>query len=179
MITRRNGMELADLPNVAQAPWYAIRTKSHCEVMAARSLENRGYEQYLPLYRKGRRRFQRVIETEVPLFPGYLFCRLDPSIPFRIVMTPGVVAIVGFGTNPMPIGDAEIEAVKRVLCSGLAAAPCPFLLEGQRIRVVCGALSGLEGILLKKKNELRMLVSVAVLQRSVSVEIDREYIASI
>jgi transcription antitermination factor NusG len=79
----------------------------------------------------------------------------------------------------MPISDAEIEAVQTVLQSGLAAAPCPFLLEGQRVRVVRGALSGLEGILLSKKNQLRMVISVTMLQRSISVEIDREYITSV
>ena len=179
MITLRQQNESAECPEVALAPWYAIRTKSNCEKMAALSLENKGYELYLPLYRKRRQQSQRASEIEAPMFPGYVFCRVDLSIPSRIVTTPGVVAIVGFGSNPMPISDAEISAVKRVLYSGLAAEPCPFLLEGQRIRVVCGALSGVEGILIKKKSEFRLLVSVTMLQRSISVEIDREYITGV
>jgi transcription termination/antitermination protein NusG len=173
MITLEDETDFAHFPKLELAPWYAIRTKSNCERMAALSLKNKGYEQYLPLYRRP------VTQTEAPLFPGYVFCRLDLSIPFRIVTTPGVVAIVGFGSDPTPISDAEIETVQTVLRSGLPATPCPFLLEGQRILVVCGPLSGLEGILLKKKNKVRMLVSVTMLQRSISVEIDREYITSI
>jgi len=165
--------EKAPFSNAEHAPWYAIRTKSNCERMVALSLECKGYEQYLPLYRK------RITEREAPLFPGYVFCRLDLGIPFRIVTTPGVVSIVGFGTHPIPISDAEIEAVQRVLRSGPNAVPCPFLLEGQRIRVFRGPLSGIEGILLTKKNELRMVISVTMLQRSISVEIDREYITGV
>jgi transcription antitermination factor NusG len=173
MITLQNETDSAHFSKLEVEPWYAIRTKSNCERMAALSLGNKGYKQYLPLYRKP------ATGAEAPLFPGYVFCRLDLSIPFRIVTTPGVVAIVGFGRDPMPISDAEIEAVQTVLQSGLAAAPCPFLLEGQRVRVVRGALSGLEGILLSKKNQLRMVISVTMLQRSISVEIDREYITSV
>jgi transcription antitermination factor NusG len=173
MITLQDETGIERFLNAEHAPWYAIHTKSNCERMAALSLENKGYEQYLPLYRR------RVTEREAPLFPGYVFCRLDLRIPFRIVTTPGVVAIVGFGRHPMPISDAEVEAVQTVLRSGLAAVPCPFLFEGQFIRVVRGPLSGLEGILLKKKNELRMVVSVTMLQRSLSVEIDRDSITSV
>lgn len=179
MLTLQNQPDLAHFPKPELPPWYAIRTKSNCEKMAALSLEHKGYEQYLPLYRKYRPQSQRPMETDVPLFPGYVFCRLDLNIPFRIVTTPGVVKIVGFGSDPMPIPDAEIEAVQTALRFGLTAAPCPFLSEGQRIRVVRGPLSGVEGILLKKKNDLRMVISVTMLQRSISVEIDRESIASV
>jgi transcription antitermination factor NusG len=94
-------------------------------------------------------------------------------------MTPGVISIVGFGKGPTPIPESEIEALQQVLRSGLAAEPCPFLREGQRIRVNRGSLEGLEGLLLKKKSEWRMVVSVSILQRSVSVEIDREWVSEL
>ena len=179
MITLQNETALTSQPVLECAPWYAISTKSNCEHMAAMSLAHKGYEQYLPLYRRCSRQFGRVVETKAPLFPGYIFCRLDPRIPFRIVTTPGVVRIVGFGNEPTPVSNAEIEAIQIVLSSGLASEPCPFLFEGQLIRVVRGPLSGLEGILLKKKNEVRMVVSVTMLQRSLSVEIDRDSITSV
>lgn len=153
-------------------PWYAVRTRSNCEKIAALSLKSKGYEQYLPLYRRRRRQFDRILEAEVPLFPGYVFCRPNPDIRFPIVATPGVVSIVGFGHEPMPVPDVEIEAVRTVLHSGLAAEPYPFLLEGRRVRVVYGALRGVEGILIKRKNESRIVVSVTMLQRSISVEVD-------
>jgi transcription elongation factor/antiterminator RfaH len=160
-------------------PWYGIRTKSNHEKLAARVLESKGYEQYLPVYRSRRRWSDRVVEKDRPLFPGYVFCRFDARKSLPIVSTPGVVSVVGFGNEPAPIADTEIEAVQMLLQSGLATEPCPFLQEGQRIRVKRGALEGLEGILLKKKTNWRIVVSVTMLQRSVAVEIDREWIDSI
>jgi transcription antitermination factor NusG len=162
---------------VLKLPWYGIRTKSNHERVAAVVLQNKGYEQYLPVYRRWRRWSDRVVETDRPLFPGYVFCRFDARKRLPIVSTPGVVSVVGFGNEPAPISDSEIETVRAVLRSGLAAEPCPFLRDGQRIRVRRGSLEGLEGILLKKKSDWRIVVSVAMLQRSVAVEIDREWIA--
>jgi transcription antitermination factor NusG len=160
-------------------PWYGIRTKSNHERLAAAVLDSKGYEQYLPVYRSRRRWSDRVVEKDQPLFPGYVFCRFDARKPFPIVSTPGVVSVVGFGNELAPISDTEIEAVQTLLHSGLATEPCPFLHEGQRIRVKRGSLEGLEGILLKKKTDWRIVVSVTMLQRSVAVEIDREWITSI
>ena len=160
-------------------PWYAIRTRSNHEKVTATVLEGKGYQLYLPLYRVRRRWTDRVVVTELPVFPGYVFCRFDAKQRLPILTTPGVVSVVGFGTEPAPIPDSEIEAVQAVLGSGLQAEPCPFLREGQRIRVTRGALEGLEGILLKKKSEWRMVVSVTMLQRSIAVEIDREWITSV
>ena len=166
-------------PATRSLPWYGIRTKSNHEKLAAGVLQSKGYEQYLPVYRSRRRWSDRVVESDQPLFPGYVFCRFDAKKRLPIVSTPGVVSVVGFGAEPAPISDSEIEAVQTVLHSGLAAEPCPFLREGQRIRVNRGSLEGLEGILLKKKTDWRMVVSVTMLQRSVSVEIDREWITTI
>ena len=165
--------------SVPRLPWYGIRTKSNHERVAAAVLQNKGYEHYLPVYRRRQRWSDRIVETDRPLFPGYVFCRFDARKRFPIVSTPGVVSVVGFGNEPAPISDSEIDAVRAVLRSGLAAEPCPFLREGQRIRVRRGSLEGLEGILLKKKSDWRIVVSVAMLQRSVAVEIDREWITTI
>jgi transcription elongation factor/antiterminator RfaH len=170
------------MPLVSQSiplPWYGIRTKSNREKVAANVLGSKGYEHYLPLYRSRRRWSDRTVETDRPLFPSYIFCRFDARSRFPIVSTPGVVSIIGFGGKPAPIPEAEVEAVRTVLCSGLATEPWPFLHEGQRVRIKRGALDGLEGILLKKKNGWRMVISVTMLQRSISVEIDRQWIRSI
>jgi transcription antitermination factor NusG len=133
----------------------------------------------LPTYKTKRRWSDRVVESDRPLFPGYVFCRFDHKARLPILTTPGVVAVIGFGNDPAPIEETEIEAVRTVLRSGLATEPCPFLREGQRVRVKRGALEGVEGILMKKKNEFRMVVSVGMLQRSIAVEIDREWIDAI
>jgi transcription antitermination factor NusG len=166
-------------PAPLQLPWYGVRTKPKHESIAAGALQGKGYEQYLPLYRSRRRWSDRVIESSVPQFPGYVFCRFDAARRLPILTTPGVISIVGFGTGPTPIAESEIEALQLVLRSGLAAEPCPFLHEGQRIRVNRGSLEGLEGLLLKKKSEWRMVVSITMLQRSVSVEIDRDWVSQI
>ena len=165
--------------SVPRLPWYGIRTKSNHERVAAAVLQNKGYEHYLPVYRRRQRWSDRIVETDRPLFPGYVFCRFDARKRLPIVSTVGVVSVVGFGNEPAPISESEIDAVRAVLRSGLAAEPCPFLREGQRIRVRLGSLEGLEGILLKKKSDWRIVVSVAMLQRSVAVEIDREWITTI
>ncbi len=161
------------------APWHAIRTRSNHEKLAASCLQSKGFHQYLPVYRDRRRWSDRVVESEQPLFPGYVFCRFDARKRVPVISTPGVVSIVGFGSEPAPIPDEEIEAVRLIMHSGHAAKACPFLKEGQRVRIKYGALEGLEGILVNKKSEWRMIVSISMLQRSVSVEIDREKIATV
>ena len=108
--------------------------------------------------------------------PRIFFCRFDPKKRLPILTTPSVVSVVGFASEPAPVPDEEIEAVQAILRSGLAAEPCPYLRERQPIRVRCGALEGLEGILVKKKSEWRVVVSVTMLHRSLWVEIDREWI---
>jgi len=155
-------------------PWYGIRTRSNHERVAAVVLGGKGYEPYLPLYSRQRRRDDAVVRSEHALFPGYLFCRFDAKKRLPILMTTGVISVVGFGREPVPIPDEEIEAVKAVLNSGLPAEPCPYLREGQRVRVKSGSLDGVEGILVRKKTQLRMILSVTMLQRSISVEIDAD-----
>jgi transcription antitermination factor NusG len=157
-------------------PWFGVHTRSNHEKVTATVLCHKGYDNYLPTYKSKRRWSDRIVETERPLFPGYVFCRFDPKLRLPILTTPGVVSVVGFGNEPAAIEEAEIEAVQAVLNSGLHTEPCPFLREGQHIRVTKGALTGLEGLLVRKKSEWRMVVSVSMLQRSISVEIDRDWI---
>jgi transcriptional antiterminator NusG len=160
-------------------PWYGIRTLSNHERVAAIVLSGKGYDPYLPLYRLRRRRADAVVDSEHPLFPGYVFCRFDAQKRLPILMTTGVISVLGFGREPAAIPDEEIEAVKAVLLSGLPAEPCEYLREGQRVRVTDGSLDGVEGILVKKKNQSRMVVSVTMLQRSISVEIDGDRLAAV
>jgi len=160
----------------AQFPWYAIRTRSNFEKIALVALENKGLTPYLPTYRDRRRWSDRVVVSDTPLFRGYVFCRFDALNRLPILTTTGVISIVGCGLEPAPINDAEIDAIQLILQSGLATEPCPFLKEGQTVRVTRGALAGVEGILTKKKSDFRLVISVTMLQRSISVEIDREWV---
>jgi transcription antitermination factor NusG len=167
---------IAVVHEAQEYPWYAIRTKSRLETVTLSALTGKGYESYLPAYKVRRQWSDRVVELDAPLFPGYLFSRFDAKRRLPVLTTPGVMSIVSFGKEPEPIDESEIDAVRKVLRSGIFAEPCPFLREGQRVRVIRGALAGLEGILVKKKTDFRMVISVTMLQRSVSVEIDSDWI---
>jgi transcription antitermination factor NusG len=166
-------------PSLTSLPWYAIRTKSNQERIAASVLESKGFEQFLPTYRAKRRWSDRVVETTLPLFPGYVFCRFDKSRKSEILSTPGVASVVSFAGAPAPIGDSEISAIQTLIESGSLLEPHPYLKEGQPVRVVRGPLEGAHGILVKKRDHWRMLVSISLLQRSVAVEVDRECLAEI
>ncbi len=163
-------------PNVLH-PWYAIRTKSNQERVASLSLANKGYDCYLPSYTERGHRTDRIVILERPLFPGYLFCRFDVRYRMPIITTPGIMSILGFGSEPLAIAETEIKAIQLLLGSGCAAKPCPFLRKGQRIRVNSGCMKGLEGILMEQKSSWRLVISVTILQRSVSVEIDRDIVS--
>jgi len=165
------------LPNAeTPLPWFAIRTRSNFEKVASIALENKGMTPYLPTYRNRRRWSDRVVVADTPLFQGYVFCRFDPLNRLPVLTTTGVICIVGCGNDPAPVDDKEIEAIEAILRSGLATEPCPFLREGQKVRVKRGSLIGVEGILTKKKSDFRLVISVTMLQRSIAVEIDREWI---
>jgi transcription antitermination factor NusG len=165
-------------PN-SQHPWYGIHTRSNGEKIAATVLNDRGYEPFLPVYRTRRRWSDRTVTAEVPLFPGYIFCRFDHRQRLPIITTPGVVSILGFGDHPAALLDEEIDAIRAIVDSGIGAEPVPFLREGQRIRVTHGPLKSLEGTLVRKKSSWQLVISVELLQRSVSVEIDPAHIQAL
>ena len=177
-VERPNPRPLPTLPPVGETtlPWFALRTRSNFEKVASVALENKGLVPYLPSYKSRRRWSDRVVVADTPLFQGYVFCRFDPLNRLPILTTTGVISIVGCGTEPASIDDQEIDAIEAILRSGLATEPCPFLREGQKVRVKRGSLVGVEGILTKKKSDFRLVISVTMLQRSIAVEIDREWI---
>ncbi|MGA3187684.1 MAG: UpxY family transcription antiterminator [Bryobacteraceae bacterium] len=159
--------------------WYAVRVKSNCELVASVAIKNRGYEEFLPVYRTQRRWSDRIREIEAPLFPGYVFARLDPFNRLPILTVPGVVGIVSFAKQPIPIPDVEIDAVRRVLQTGAHCGPWPLLKAGQLVRIERGSLAGIEGILVQVKSRYRLVISVSILQRSVAVEVDSDSIRPI
>jgi transcription antitermination factor NusG len=157
-------------------PWYAIRVKSKFESVTSVALTGKGYDPFLPVYRARRRWSDRVKQMDLPLFPGYVFCRFNVGTRLPVLTTPGVISVVGYGRNPVPIEEPEIAAIRAIIASGLPAIPWPYLRTGNRVLIECGPLTGIEGIVLSLKNECRLVVSVTMLQRSVSVEIDRDWI---
>lgn len=156
--------------------WYALAVKPRHEKSCAWMLRSKGLEDFVPLYRQRRRWSDRMKEVELPLFPGYVFCRFVCAQRFAVLSTPGVAAIVGAGNKPVAIGETEIESLRSVVRSGLSAEPCPFLEAGTRVKIIDGPLEGLEGILLEAKQQQRLVLSVALLRRSVAVEVDRHWV---
>ena len=158
-------------------PWYAIRVQSKFENQASTALRGKGYEEFLPLDHSRRQWSDRVKELDLPLFPGYLFCRFDlHDRLLPILTTPGVISILGAGKVPIPVADEEIATIRAVLGSGLAAQPCPFLNAGASVYIERGPLAGIEGIVTNLNKKHTLVISVTLLQRSVAVEIDREWV---
>jgi transcription antitermination factor NusG len=156
--------------------WYAIRVRSRFERVVSAALAGKGYEEYLPLYRRHRNDSPNSQVYDLPLFPGYVFCRVDITDRLlSLFTTPGVVSMVGAGKTPIPIPVEQIEFIKTVLKSGLAAEPWPHIALGTRIVIEKGPLAGIQGITIDVDRRHRLIVSIPLLQRSVSVEIDREW----
>jgi len=161
-----------------QWPWFAVLARTGRERTATLLLENAGFECYLPVSKFTRRWSDRVKEVEVPLFPGYLFCRMNPHNRLPVLITPGLIQIVGVGKTPIPVEEQEIAAIQRVGKIGLPTMPWPYLEVGHVVRIEEGPLEGMAGIVLKIKSGLKLVLSVSLLQRSVAVEIDRNWISS-
>jgi transcription antitermination factor NusG len=154
--------------------WYALQVRPRFEKVVAVHLNHKGYEEYLPLYRSRRRWSDRIKEIELPLFPGYIFCKFDVLRRLPILLIPGVISVVGTGKNPLAVSDDEINAVQNVVKSGLTFQPSRFIATGQLARVERGPLRGLVGIVIATKKNCRLIVSINLLQRSVSVEVDSD-----
>ncbi len=166
-------------PTVEQAEhsqteqWFAVRVRSNQERVTLLHLRERGYERFAPSYKSERRWSDRKKEIDQLLFPGYIFCRFDPGDRLGVLTVPGVVDLVGFGKTPEPIPEQEIERVRRMVESGLLVTPYPFLNVGQTVLIEGGPLNSVEGILVELKGKHRLVVSINLLQRSVSAEVDR------
>jgi len=156
--------------------WFALRVKPQHEKVVSTMLASTGYQSFLPVYKHRSQRRGHREELELPLFPGYVFCSFDPLHRLPIVMIPGVVHVVSFGRAPVPIDDLEINSLRTVTELNLRADPHEFLQAGQRVRIVKGALAGVEGILLDRKKSFRLVMSITLLERSVMVEIDEDWV---
>jgi len=160
------------------ALWFALRVTTRYEFRVSQQLSLREIECFLPARRVRRRWSDRIQMLEVPLFPGYLFARFDLRSRVRVLNVPGVAQVVGHGNVPVPVSDAEIDAVKVLVDSGLELEPHPYLCAGQAIRIERGPLRGAEGVVLRAESgSFRIVVSVNLLQRSVAAEVDRDWIS--
>jgi len=157
-------------------PWFAVRVRSNHERISAVHLEERGFEKFMPSYKVERRWSDRKKEIEQLLFPGYVFCRLNPENRLPVLSAPGVVGLAGCGRIPTPIPDQEIDRIRTMVQSGLLVTPWPFLELGQTVLIEQGPLAGMEGILEEVKGKCRLIISINLLRRSVGAEVDRTWV---
>lgn len=162
-----SGQEVTIEPN-----WHAVYTRHQHERHVARNLESKGFETFLPLYAAARNWTDRVKIVSLPLFPCYVFFRGEIGRRLAVLTTPGVQNIVSIANQAVVIQSSEIEGIRQAVGSGARVEPHPFLKCGDRVRVKCGPLAGLEGVLVRKKNIYRLLLSVEMLGKAAAVEVD-------
>ncbi len=158
-------------PRDGMPSWYAVYTRHQHEKVVAQILNSKGFETFLPLYSAIRRWSDRTKSRLFPFFPCYVFLNAHLSRQFDVVTTPGVHNLVSVAGRPAVIAADEIAAMRRVEATG-RLEPHPFLRSGDWVRVRSGALEGIEGMLSRKKNSLRLVLSVELLEKSVAVEVD-------
>ena len=158
--------------SLVEPRWYAAYTCANHEKCVAAELGARDVEHFLPLYSSVRRWKDRRVRLTLPLFPGYIFIRLALQDRLRVLQIPSVVRLIGFGGLPTTLPDEEVEILRSRLADQLRAEPHPFLTVGRRVRIVSGPLAGFEGILCRKKNNLRFVVSVDIIRSAFAVDVD-------
>ena len=170
---------LADpLTGAGGSRWFAVAVKPRYDKAVARTLETKGFQTFLPLYRIRHLYAARYKDSDLPLFPGYVFCRFNVLARLPILTTPGVIQILGAGNTPIPLCETEIVSLQTAIRAQLQIQPFPFLQVGQKVRINKGVLAGVEGIVMSFKQCLRLVLSVTLLQRSVLLEIDRNQVCA-
>jgi transcription antitermination factor NusG len=161
------------------AAWYALQVKTTHEKRTAAMLDQKGHDHFLPLYRVRRRWSDRIKEVDQPLFPGYLFCRFAASARAGILKTAGVTRVVGIGGVPIPIEEHEIRSIQQAVNSGLEVHPHVYLETGQRVRIESGPFKDVEGVIVEVRKRHQLILSIGLLQRAISVEIDSAWVVPV
>jgi transcription antitermination factor NusG len=159
--------------------WYALHVHARKEQLVASQLQTRNLGCFLPTYKSLRKWSDRTKEIQQALFPGYVFCRFAYENRQPVVMTTGVTQVVGTGKVAIPIADSEIEALQVAVSSGIPAQPWPYLRTGEYVQVNYGHLAGLQGILVNFKGNHRVVLSVTLLQRSLALEVELDWLSAV
>jgi transcription antitermination factor NusG len=160
------------MADAAHTYWYAIYTRPSHEKRVVEHLASREIECYLPSYRTSRRWKNRCkVELELPLFPSYLFARFQWCQHVRVLEVPSILSIVGNGREPVPLQHGEMVSLRAGLDLHLAE-PSPNVSIGERARIKLGPLKGFEGIVVRKNNRLRVVLTVQLIMKSVAVEVE-------
>jgi transcriptional antiterminator NusG len=166
-----SNLQSAETDKLSVPHWYAAHVRSRHEKKVAEQLADREVNFFLPLYRTESRWSDRVAKVELPLFPGYMFVFISMVERLRVLQVPGVVKLVSSKGEPVPLPDSEIDRLRAGLTDSVKAEPHPYLQVGTRVRIKAGAMAGLEGILIKNNDRLRVVINVELIMRSISVEI--------
>jgi transcription antitermination factor NusG len=172
-----NAMDVHSISRIPPVPapgenrWYAAYTCARHEKRVAQQLDEREVENFLPLYRSVRRWKDRRRELQLALFPGYVFVRMDLKDRLRVLQLPGVVSFVSFGGAPAPLGESEIQGLRSGLTNNGRVESHPYVVEGRRVRIVDGPFSGVEGFVVRRKDKLRVVLSISLIRRSIAIEV--------
>jgi len=177
-VTAREQSSMTLLPEPDQFRWYVAYIRSRHEKSVARQMTDSGIECLLPMYRFDRRWKDRRKQLDLPLFPGYVFLQISLQERLRVLRVPGVVNFVSFNGKPAPLEDSEVEVLRRGF-SGDGIQPHPFIKVGRRVRVSSDPMAGLDGVLVRKKDRCRVVLSIELIQRAVCVEVDEAEVAAI
>lgn len=163
--------ELITQSTCSEGRWYAAYTCPRHEKYVAHQLAERKIGSFLPLYSSVRRWKDRRKRLELPLFPGYVFVQMTEQNRLEVLRLPGVVQFVCFQGKPAPVASSEIEALRRGTTDSIVVRPHPYLQAGRKVRISNGPLAGAEGIFVRRKQKARLVISISLIQRSVSMEI--------
>jgi transcription antitermination factor NusG len=152
--------------------WYALKTRSRHERVVRDALELRGIECFLPVSRDRHRWSDRIRLVETPLFSTYLFVRLPVAPPRPSVGVKGVVELVSMGGVPAPVGDEEVDALRRLSFAGVALERHRFLRSGQRVRIRSGPFRGIEGTLVRRKGREKLVINVDLFAQAAALTLD-------
>jgi transcription antitermination factor NusG len=168
---REAPLQLQSAPSLTQR-WFAAYTAPRHEKRVSARLQDRNVETFLPLYRSVRQWNNRTrVRLELPLFPCYVFLRITPQDHGKVLSIPGIFSLVGSKKEPWPLSDSEVEALR----SGLSQTnpePHEYLVVGERLRIRSGPLASMEGVLLRRKNAFRVVLTLNEIGRSFSVEVN-------
>jgi transcription antitermination factor NusG len=164
-------LSMGDVPR-----WYVAYTYPRHEKAVADQVQLRSVETFLPTYTVKSQWKDRRVQLELPLFAGYVFTRMTVRERVTVLTVPSVIRILSYRGMPAPIGDAEIEALRMCVANGAKLEPHPYVAVGDRVRVRDGAFEGLEGIVVRKSNQCKLVVSLSLIHQSVSLEMEPKYL---
>jgi transcription antitermination factor NusG len=163
----------------SERPWFALQTKPKSERKVERLLVQKGYDCFTPTYRSKRKWSDRTVELDLPLFPGYVFCRFNRLVLGKAISTQGVTRVVGFGGTPAEVDREEVEALQLLSQSKFFREPWKYLPDGTLVLIETGPLTGIQGIISFDGNQRRLVISVTLLQRSVAIPLAEDTVISV